>query len=80
MTSQLKIKVKKIIHLKLCHDLLVKAYNARLAHSDAFAPECHDFGHNLQFQIIQDKIDKCRLEFSKIDEKNNNITDSTKEL
>ena len=54
---------KKIAHLRQCHKLLVKAYNARLIHRNyAFAPECYDFGHNLQFQIIQEKIDKCKNE------------------
>lgn len=51
---------KKIAHLRRCHNLLAKAYNARLQHRNyAFAPECYDFGHNLQFQIIQEKIDRC---------------------
>jgi hypothetical protein len=58
---------KKIAHLKKCHHWLVKAYNARLEHRNyAFAPECHDFGHNLQFQITQEKIDKCREELCKM--------------
>lgn len=63
----IKNRRKKIAHLRKCHDRLVAAYDARIAHRNyAFAPECHDFGHELQFKIIQEKIDKCKEELCKI--------------
>src|SRR5207237_7999575 len=38
----------------------VKVNEARLVHMNyAFLSEYSDYGHNLQFKIIQDKIDAC---------------------
>jgi hypothetical protein len=49
-----------IKYLIKCHGLLSKAYDARMAHRlYAYAPECYDDGHDLQFKFIQEKIDSC---------------------
>lgn len=70
--KEFKMKRKQIAHLKHCQELLIEAYNARLKHRNyAFAPECYDFGHNLQFKIIQDKIDKCNEKIIKLYNENN---------
>lgn len=42
------------------YDLLNKAYSARMEHRQyAFVPECYDEGHNIQFQLINNKIQIC---------------------
>src|SRR5437868_14767322 len=52
---------ERIKYLTECHQIFVRAYNARLKHRHyAYVPECYDSGHNHQFKIIQDKINKCR--------------------
>lgn len=57
----------KLRHLKKCISLLIKAYDARMKHrNEALSPEVYDDGHNLQFKIIQDKIELCRKELDTI--------------
>jgi hypothetical protein len=66
---------EQIKYLNECHEWFVKAYNARMEHREyAIAPECYDYGHNLQFKIIQDKIDYCHdkiVELCKLQEQEN---------
>jgi hypothetical protein len=51
---------QKITYLNDCYLWFVRAYDARMKHRNyAYVPECYDSGHNLQFKIIQDKIDIC---------------------
>lgn len=58
---------KKIDHLLKCHDALTLAYQGRLEHRNyAFSPECFDYGHNKQFEIIEDKIAQCSVELEKL--------------
>ncbi len=58
---------EKINYLNLCYRWYIKAYDARLKHRDyAFTPENQDFGHNLQFKIIQDKIDDCEKRLAEL--------------
>ncbi|AYV83897.1 MAG: hypothetical protein Hyperionvirus13_40 [Hyperionvirus sp.] len=58
---------KKIQYLNRCIDLYRKAYEARMIHRNfAFVPECFDYGHNLQFKIIQGKIDVCEEKLEEI--------------
>jgi hypothetical protein len=58
---------EKINYLNLCYRWYIKAYEARLKHRDyAFTPENQDFGHNLQFKIIQDKIDACEKRLAEL--------------
>lgn len=58
---------KYIRYLTGCHEWFAKAYGARLEHRNyAYVPECYDDGHNLQFKIIQDKIDQCRNKLRRI--------------
>ena len=63
----IKQRKKKVAYLRKCREHLVKAYNARMEHHNyAFALECRDFGHELQFKIIQKKIDKCDEELQQL--------------
>ncbi len=58
---------EKIKYLNLCYRWYKRAYEARLKHHTyAFTPDCQDAGHNLQFTIIQDKIDVCEDRLSEI--------------
>ena len=42
--------------------LLTKAYEARRKHRlIAYVPECYDYGHNKQFEIIMNKIQECEI-------------------
>lgn len=62
-----KNRSKKIAHLKNCHQRLVDAYNARMKHRNyAFFPDCWDYGHNLQFTIINNKIETCQREIKNL--------------
>ena len=62
-------------HLMQCYVWLNKAFTARMRHRKyAFVPECYDEGHNMQFEIIQKKIDVCEKKLMEIcpDIKNEN--------
>lgn len=49
-----------ILGLMKCYSNLNKAFDARMAHRKyAFVPECHDIGHDYQFELIQNKIKLC---------------------
>lgn len=49
-----------ILGLMKCYANLNKAFDARMAHRRyAFVPECHDIGHDYQFELIQNKIKLC---------------------
>ena len=50
----------QIKHLMNCYVWLNKAFYARLKHRKyAFVPECYDKGHNIQFEMINEKLDVC---------------------
>lgn len=57
-------------HLMKTYGALNKAYHARLAHrSYAFVPECWDWGHNYQFELVQTKMDLCEQKLAVMYEK-----------
>lgn len=58
--NNIKDKNNQIRHIMKCYVWLNKAFNARLAHRKyAFVPECYDNGHDMQFLLIRNKINKC---------------------
>jgi hypothetical protein len=66
----------RIDHLNMCYDWYINAYEARLKHRNyAFVPECYDFGHNLQFTIIQEKINLCEDKLFAIKQKHEESRD-----
>src|SRR5579872_5829491 len=58
--KQFNSKEEQIKYLMRYYDTLNKAYEARYTHRQyAFVPECSDEGHNLQFDILDQKIKDC---------------------
>lgn len=51
------------------YTLLEEAYEARKTHRlMAYVPECHDYGHNKQFEILRDKISQCERSLKLLNE------------
>lgn len=70
LETRFKTPQEQIKYLFSCHTWFVKAYNARLKHRlYAYVPEEYDNGHNIQFQIIQDKIDLCHSKIAECHDK-----------
>lgn len=58
---------EKITFLNRCYASYIAAYGARFEHRDrCVVPDCRDWGHDQQFIIIQNKIDKCELRLEKL--------------
>lgn len=58
---------KDIRYYLKCYIWLNRAFDARMKHRKyAFVPECYDYGHDKQFDIIQEKLNKCELVLSNL--------------
>lgn len=58
---------KDIRYFLKCYIWLNRAFDARIKHRKyAFVPECYDYGHDKQFEIIQEKLNKCESVLSKL--------------
>jgi len=53
---------EKIKYLNKCYYIYTQIYDARMKHRDyAFIPEFYDYGHYLQFEIINKNINECEI-------------------
>lgn len=58
---------EKINYLMKCYNAYMAAYGGRMEYRDNFVvPECRDYGHDVQFNIIQEKINNCELQLQKL--------------
>ena len=65
--EEIKLFSQKIAFLHECYISYMKAYNARMKHRNyAIAPECEDYGHDLQFSILKEKMVRCEEKLEKL--------------
>jgi hypothetical protein len=51
---------EEILYVNDCYVSYMRAYSARMKHRNyAIVPECQDYGHNLQFVLLKEKMVKC---------------------
>ena len=65
--EEIKLFSQKIAFLHKCYISYMRAYNARMKHRNyAIAPECEDYGHDLQFSILKEKMVRCEEKLEKL--------------
>ena len=65
ISKQIENIPDRINYLLKCYAILNKAFNSRMKHNAyAFVPECVDSGHEIQFKIIQHKLNLCEQALS----------------
>jgi hypothetical protein len=65
--EEMKTTREKVSFLHECYVSYMKAYNARMKHRNyAIVPECEDYGHDLQFLFLKDKMLRCEEKLEKI--------------
>ncbi len=51
---------EKMAWLHKYYNILIKVYEARMKHRKySLVPQCYDPGHNIQFELIKNKINEC---------------------